>query len=89
MIGVIMGCIAFALDYIVKELSLLRWFILNLTIRSGIGIGWFTTTLVSSFFVLISSSMVMLVAPSCIGSGVAEAMGILNGVNVPDYIGFR
>lgn len=30
--------------------------------------------------------MVVFVAPAALGSGVAEAMGILNGVSYPDYI---
>lgn len=89
MIGIIIGTLAFCLDFLCKELSAVRWVVLNKTIQEGIGLGWFTTTLVSTFFILLSASIVMLVAPTTLGSGVAEAMGFLNGVHISDYIGFK
>jgi H+/Cl- antiporter ClcA len=42
--------------------------------------------LYSTFFVLIAALLTVYVAPAALGSGVAEAMGILNGVASPDYI---
>lgn len=45
--------------------------------------------LYSLCFVLIASMLSVYVAPAAIGSGVAEAMGILNGVAFPDYISLK
>jgi H+/Cl- antiporter ClcA len=38
---------------------------------------------------LIASMMTMYIAPTALGSGVAEAMGLLNGVAYPDFINIK
>jgi len=43
----------------------------------------------SLLFVGIASLLTVYVAPATMGSEVAEAMGLLNGVNVPDYISLK
>jgi len=43
----------------------------------------------SVFYVLIAALLTLYVAPAAMGSGVAECMGMLNGVNYPDYISIR
>lgn len=45
--------------------------------------------LISCFYVFITALMVVYVSPTALGSGVAEAMGILNGVFYPDYISYK
>jgi len=39
--------------------------------------------------VFLAALMVIYVAPTALGSGVAEAMGLLNGVSYPDYISYK
>ena len=50
------------------------------------GLGWFVLLLYSLGFVFIAALISVYYAPAAIGSGVAEAMGILNGIHVQDYI---
>ena len=40
-------------------------------------------------FVLIACLMTIYIGPGANGSGVAEIMGMLNGINYPDLIGFK
>lgn len=57
--------------------------------RANAGLGWLIIVLYSFLFVLIASVLTVYVAPSALGSGVAEAMGMLNGVAYPDYISIK
>jgi H+/Cl- antiporter ClcA len=41
------------------------------------------------FFVSIASVLTVYLGPGAMGSGVAEVMGMLNGVNYPNAIGFK
>lgn len=41
------------------------------------------------FFVTIASLLTVYVGPGAMGSGVAEVMGLLNGVNYKDAIAFK
>ncbi len=84
-----MGILAFLLDLLNEQLYHLRWYLVQSSIDINVGLGCFILVLVSVVYVLISSLLCVYVAPSAIGSGVAEAMGILNGVHYPDYIGFK
>lgn len=56
---------------------------------SSVGLGWLVLVLYSVFFMLIATLITVYVGPSALGSGVAEAMGILNGVKAPDFISFK
>lgn len=85
-----MGTIAFLMDILVHFLVELRWDSTERVARnSSPGLGWFVLVLYSLLFVLISASISVYVAPAAIGSGVAEAMGILNGISYPDYISIK
>jgi H+/Cl- antiporter ClcA len=44
---------------------------------------------ISIFYVSIAACLTIYVAPTALGSGVAEAMGFLNGVQYPDYISMK
>lgn len=82
-----MGTIAFLIDITATELVNLRWRSTESVARdSSPGLGWLILVLYSIGFVAIASLLSVYVAPAAIGSGVAEAMGILNGVAYPDYI---
>jgi chloride channel 7 len=52
-------------------------------------LGWFILIVISIVYVLIAACITTFVAPTALGSGVAEAMGYLNGVSYPDYISIK
>jgi chloride channel 7 len=52
-------------------------------------LSWFVLIVFGIVYVIIASSLTVFVAPTALGSGVAEAMGMLNGINYPDYISFK
>lgn len=85
-IGFFMGTIAFLIDITATELVTLRWYSTEKIARQNAGLGWLVLVLFSVLFVGIASLLSVYIAPAAIGSGVAEAMGILNGVAYPDYI---
>jgi H+/Cl- antiporter ClcA len=86
-VGFIMGSAAFLLDIFAEALVDARWHCAETVARSsGTFLGWLILVLFSVLFMLIASIMTMYVAPSTLGSGVAEAMGLLNGVAYPDFI---
>jgi H+/Cl- antiporter ClcA len=58
-------------------------------VTNSIALGWLVLILYSLLFVSISSLLTVYWAPSALGSGVAEAMGILNGVEAPGYISLK
>jgi H+/Cl- antiporter ClcA len=41
------------------------------------------------WFALIASGMTVYYGPAALGSGIAECMGMLNGVHYPDYVRIR
>lgn len=43
----------------------------------------------SIIFVAIAAGLTLYIAPAALGSGVAEAMGLLNGIAYPDYISLK
>jgi len=88
-IGFIMGSISFLMDLIVNFLGDLRWNSTEYVARENPGLGWVVLMLFSVLFITIAASMTMFIAPAAMGSGVAEAMGIMNGVAYPDYISLK
>jgi H+/Cl- antiporter ClcA len=55
----------------------------------NVALGWLSLTLISVAYVLIASLITVYFAPAALGSGVAEAMGLMNGVAYPDYISIK
>jgi chloride channel 7 len=88
-IGLFMGVIAFLLDILVEGLMKVRWEAAQYILPSNVGVGWFVLIIISSFYVFITALLIVYVAPTALGSGVAEAMGILNGVSYPEYISYK
>jgi H+/Cl- antiporter ClcA len=80
LIGFIMGSIAFLIDLLSEGLTEYRWESTEETLQRDILLGWVVLVLYSLLFVTIASLLTIYVAPATLGSGVAEAMGILNGV---------
>lgn len=52
-------------------------------------VGWIVDILFALSYILLASIITVYVAPGALGSGVAEAMGMLNGVKYPNYISIR
>ena len=87
LIGLGMGTLAFLLDILVEEIVDWRWSITeNVVQSSGWGMGLITIIGISLPLALIAMLLTAFLAPASAGSGVAETMGILNGVNYPDFI---
>lgn len=88
-IGALMGTIAFLMDILTQALVDLRWRSTESIARVNAGLGWIVIILYSFLYVLIASCLTVFIAPAALGSGVAEAMGMLNGVGYPDYISIK
>jgi H+/Cl- antiporter ClcA len=56
---------------------------------NNMGLGWFVYACFAVFFMLLSSLLTIYVAPAALGSGVAETMGMLNGVKYPDFLNLQ
>ena len=82
-----MGILAFLLDILVEEIIEWRWEVTEHVVRtSGWGFGLLTIVGISLPLALAAMILTGYVAPASAGSGVAETMGILNGVIYPDFI---
>ena len=57
--------------------------------EANLALGWIFFSGISVCFVLIASSMTIFWGPGANGSGVAELIGHLNGINYPNTIGFE
>lgn len=55
----------------------------------NVAIGWLVDLSFAVLYMIIASVITMYVGPGAMGSGVAEAMGMLNGVKYPNFIGIR
>jgi H+/Cl- antiporter ClcA len=84
-----MGVLAFLLDIIVETLTHFRMWITEASFKTHPILALFILLLISVTFVLIASFLTVFIAPTAAGSGVAEAMGMLNGVLYPDYISLK
>ena len=84
-----MGSLAFLMDIFVMEMSILRWESTQFMARTTPFLGWLVLALYSVLFILISAMLTVYFAPAAKGSGVAEAIGFLNGVALTDYISLK
>jgi H+/Cl- antiporter ClcA len=85
-----MGTLAFLLDIFVEVIIEWRWHVTEKVVQTqGWGYGLLTIIGISLPLALIAMLLTAFVAPATTGSGVAETMGILNGVNYPDFITFK
>ena len=90
-VGIAMGVLAFLLSLAEDELTIWRCEYAQKLIdeKSGLFISYLFWTCTSIIFVLIAVLLTVYVGPAAMGSGVAEVMGLLNGVNYTDAIGFK
>jgi H+/Cl- antiporter ClcA len=84
-----MGTLAFLLDLMVESLTHIRWEITQHVIKLHLALSWFVLIIFSLAYVIIASCLTVYLAPAAAGSGVAEAMGYLNGVALPDFISMK
>jgi H+/Cl- antiporter ClcA len=86
-----MGSLAFLLDILGEALISLRWDITESIVRNSREpmLGLLIILSFSLLFVLIAAVMTAYLSPYAAGSGVAETMGILNGVKYPGFISMR
>lgn len=77
-----MGATAFLLDLLVEFLIEIRWHATEKVVKSTESpiLGLLVILSFSLLFALIAMSLTSYVSPTAAGSGVAETMGILNGV---------
>ena len=87
-VGMTMGILAFLLDLLVENLIHVRWHVTEAVVRSANNplLGLPIILGFSVVFVMIGSGLTAYLSPQAAGSGVAETMGILNGVKYPDFI---
>lgn len=91
-VGVSMGTIAFMMTLVEDKLTEWRYKTVQdiITANSDTLVGaYFFFISTAILFVLVSVLMTIYIAPGAMGSGTAEVMGLLNGVNYPGAIGFR
>jgi H+/Cl- antiporter ClcA len=87
LVGLTMGSVAFLLDLLVENLMHIRWAATEKVSREkGWMAGWGVIVFISWGLTLVAFLLTAYVAPAAAGSGVAETMGILNGVKYPDFI---
>jgi H+/Cl- antiporter ClcA len=90
-VGFSMGSLAFLLDLLVEALIGVRWWLTESVVKSTSNplLGLPIILAFSLLFILIAALLTAYVAPTALGSGVAETMGILNGVKYPEFITLR
>lgn len=90
-VGMIIACITFTMTQIEDYSAELKSEIIQRIIdKSDSAAGaWAAYTIYGTIFVLIACLLTIYVGPGANGSGVAEIMGMLNGVNYPNAIGVR
>ena len=92
LIGISCGFAAFAVNSLEEELAIFRFDKTQELIESehnpmAKSLSFYILSAV--FLCLCAGSMTIFFGPGASGSGIAELMGILNGVNIPDVIGFK
>ncbi|KAF2075135.1 hypothetical protein CYY_003570 [Polysphondylium violaceum] len=89
-IGIILGCIAYIIKTTVGLLQGLKFHYTNHYISKGMQSYAFLTFLgINLLYVFLSSVMVIVAGPLSSSSGIPEVKGYLNGVKVPESLGFR
>jgi H+/Cl- antiporter ClcA len=88
LIGVFIGFVAFLMAVVEDEIILFKVEFMQYLIDECYGIGvafaWYTT--ISAVCVLIACALTIYVGPAATGGGIAEIMGILNGINYKNVI---
>jgi chloride channel 7 len=84
LIGFIVAIISFVVRQTVDVISTGKYTIIEPLIDQGHwGYAWLAGTMYSCFFVAVSASMVLFIAPAAASSGIPEVIAFLNGVHIP------
>lgn len=89
--GVLVGSVATIMSYIEEGATTIKKNYTNTLIdgaSSNMWLGWSFYCFVSVLIVLIASTITVYWGPGANGSGVAELIGYMNGVNYPNTFGF-
>lgn len=89
LVGFLMGSIAFLMDLLVDFLSTLKWKVTQLVLLESVPLACVVYIVFCGIFMGIAATISVYIAPAAIGSGVAEAMGFMNGIRYPHYIGIK
>jgi chloride channel 7 len=89
LMGLVTGFIAFSMERLTQFLVDLRHNMTQAYLENGspLVLGWAVFSLYSTFLVGISVTISLYYGPGAIGSGVAETMGVVNGVNYWEFLG--
>ncbi|EGC35340.1 chloride channel protein [Dictyostelium purpureum] len=89
-LGIIVGCIAYIIKTVVQLLQGLKFHYTNYYVSKGLQSEAFLTfSGINLLFVCLSCLMVIVAGPLASSSGIPEVKGYLNGVKVPESLGFR
>eukprot|EP01133_Synstelium_polycarpum_P018156 gene18156-21713_t len=90
MIGIFVGGIAYLIKMSVDRLQGFKFAVVQKYITQGeSSYAFLAFTGINLFFVILSSLMVVVAGPMASSSGIPEVKGYLNGVKVPNSLGFR
>lgn len=87
--GVSMGFIAWFLDVLVDNLASLKWQVAQGALDDSLSHGYASFVALSCLFGAAAGGLTVYYGPGAMGSGIAELIGYLNGVRVPNFIGVR
>mmetsp|Transcript_11579 Transcript_11579/g.8459 ORF Transcript_11579/g.8459 Transcript_11579/m.8459 type:complete len:150 (-) Transcript_11579:1779-2228(-) len=88
--GVVIGVTTFLLDILCDGLvEFKQKYSIDAFEDDSPAVGWIIDAIFTIVYALIACLLTLYVGPGAMGSGVAECMGQLNGVQYPDYTGFR
>jgi chloride channel 7 len=87
-VGVFVGFVAFLMhvvedEIIIFKVEMMQYFIDNCY---GVFVAFIWYTCISALCVIIAACFTVFLAPAATGGGIAEIMGILNGINYKDVI---
>lgn len=80
LIGLSMGTISFIMDILVEALCNMKTIQSQKLFVENINLGWLSDIGFSLMYALFAAIITIYIAPVALGSGVAECMGMLNGV---------
>ena len=89
--GFFTGVIAFGMDKLEEFLVGTRKSVAQSYLDNGspLPLAWIAYSIFSTFLVGLAVTISLYYGPGAIGSGVAETMGVVNGVNYHDFIGIN
>lgn len=89
LIGISVGIAAFIIDVLVENLVRWKWEITEIVFEMHLALGWLTFLVFSLLFGGVAALMTVFIGPGAAGGGIAELMGYLNGINIPNFISLR